>query len=52
MPYVFEGEGDALLWFEDFSLHSAYYGVLAALKNATGLCDKKEEKKRGLLFNA
>lgn len=35
VPYVFEGEGDALLWFEDFSKHPAYYGVLEALKNKT-----------------
>jgi endo-1,4-beta-xylanase len=51
VPYVFPGEGDALLWFEDFSLHPAYYGVLAALKNATGLCDKKQDK-RAFVFNA
>ena len=50
VPYTFPGFGDPLLWFEDFTVHSAYYGVLAALKNATGLCDKK----RGVaqLFNA
>ncbi|CAG9990224.1 unnamed protein product [Clonostachys byssicola] len=40
VPYTFEGEGAALLWFEDFSHHPAYAGVVAALKNATGLCSK------------
>ncbi|TDZ32785.1 Endo-1,4-beta-xylanase 1 [Colletotrichum spinosum] len=35
VPYTFEGEGAALLWFEDFSKHPAYDGVLEALKNKT-----------------
>ncbi|KAH8714653.1 family 10 glycosyl hydrolase [Ilyonectria robusta] len=35
VPYVFDGEGAALLWFEDFSRHPAYYGALDALKNGT-----------------
>ncbi|KAK2047587.1 family 10 glycosyl hydrolase [Colletotrichum somersetense] len=35
VPYVFVGEGAALLWFDDFSKHPAYYGVLEALKNKT-----------------
>jgi endo-1,4-beta-xylanase len=39
VPYVFEGQGAALLWFDDFTPHPAYYGALAALKNATGACD-------------
>ncbi|KAH7153539.1 family 10 glycosyl hydrolase [Dactylonectria macrodidyma] len=41
VPYVFDGEGAALLWFEDFSRHPAYYGALEALKNATRHCQKK-----------
>lgn len=45
VPYVFPGFGDALLWFEDFTRHPAYYGVLAALKNATGLCDSKKDRR-------
>ncbi|KAI0130384.1 family 10 glycosyl hydrolase [Xylariales sp. AK1849] len=36
VPAVFPGQGDALLWFEDFSKHPAYYGAIAALKNKTG----------------
>ncbi|KAK3399155.1 glycoside hydrolase superfamily [Sordaria brevicollis] len=32
VPFVFEGEGAALLWFEDFSTHPAYDGVVEALK--------------------
>ncbi|KAK1723178.1 hypothetical protein CaCOL14_001083 [Colletotrichum acutatum] len=35
VPAVFPGEGAALLWFEDFSKHPAYDGVLEALKNTT-----------------
>ncbi|KAF9878935.1 putative endo-1, 4-beta-xylanase [Colletotrichum karsti] len=35
VPYTFEGEGAALLWFEDFSKHPAYEGALGALKNKT-----------------
>jgi endo-1,4-beta-xylanase len=31
VPYVFDGEGAALLWFEDFSKHPAYYSALEAL---------------------
>ncbi|KAL2127757.1 hypothetical protein VTI74DRAFT_10226 [Chaetomium olivicolor] len=35
VPHVFSGEGAALLWFEDFSKHPAYDGVLEALTNRT-----------------
>lgn len=35
VPYVFTGEGAALLWFEDFSKHPAYDGVVEALTNKT-----------------
>ncbi|KAF4846856.1 Endo-1,4-beta-xylanase 1 [Colletotrichum siamense] len=35
VPYTFEGEGAALLWFDDFSKHPAYDGALEALKNKT-----------------
>lgn len=52
VPYVFNGEGAALLWFDDFSKHPAYYGVLAALKNATGMCDKREKRGVAQLFSA
>jgi endo-1,4-beta-xylanase len=45
VPYVFPGEGAPTLWFDDFTRHPAYYGVLAAFKNATGACSNK---KRGL----
>lgn len=51
VPYVFEGEGAALLWFDDFELHPAYFGVRAALKNATGKCDKpKGSRGRAVLL--
>ncbi|KAK9425634.1 putative Beta-xylanase [Seiridium unicorne] len=36
VPAVFPGEGNPLLWFEDFSKHPAYYGAIEALKNQTG----------------
>lgn len=36
VPSVFEGYGDADLWFANFTKHPAYYGVEAALKNGTG----------------
>ncbi|SPO04410.1 related to endo-1,4-beta-xylanase [Cephalotrichum gorgonifer] len=45
VPYVFEGEGDALLWFEDFEKHPAYDGVVEALTNGTKPC--KPGKGRG-----
>jgi endo-1,4-beta-xylanase len=34
VPYVFTTQGAALLWFEDFSKHSAYDGIIEALKAA------------------
>lgn len=52
MPYTFEGEGAALLWFEDFTKHPAYYGVLDALKNATGPCEEDEKRSVARLFRA
>lgn len=35
VPHVFAGEGAALLWFEDFTKHPAYDGVVEALTNKT-----------------
>lgn len=35
VPAVFPTEGAALLWFEDFSKHPAYDGVVEALTNKT-----------------
>lgn len=35
VPAVFSGQGNPLLWFEDFSKHPAYYGVIEAFKNET-----------------
>jgi len=42
VPYYFPGEGAAGLWFEDFSTHPAYDGIIEALKNNT-----KTEKPEG-----
>ncbi|KAH6648669.1 family 10 glycosyl hydrolase [Truncatella angustata] len=36
VPAVFPGQGNPLLWFEDFTKHPAYYGVIEAFKNKTG----------------
>ncbi|KAH9429609.1 hypothetical protein MCOR02_009346 [Pyricularia oryzae] len=44
VPYVFPGEGAALLWFEDFSKHPAYDGVVEALTNGTK-CEKSRRKR-------
>ncbi|KEY66284.1 hypothetical protein S7711_02748 [Stachybotrys chartarum IBT 7711] len=52
IPYVFPGEGAAHLWFDDFTRHPAYYGVLAAFKNATGACDSPSRRGVGQLFQA
>ncbi|KAK4118400.1 glycoside hydrolase family 10 protein, partial [Parathielavia appendiculata] len=35
VPYVFPSEGAATLWFEDFTKHPAYDGVVEALTNKT-----------------
>jgi endo-1,4-beta-xylanase len=52
IPYVFPGNGAAHLWFDDFTLHPAYYGILAAFKNATGACDNKVRRGLAQLFRA
>jgi endo-1,4-beta-xylanase len=35
VPAVFPGQGAALLWFDDFTKHPAYDGIVDALKNGT-----------------
>ncbi|KAK3331569.1 glycoside hydrolase family 10 protein [Cercophora scortea] len=35
VPSVFSGQGAALLWFDNFTTHPAYDGVVEALKNKT-----------------
>jgi len=35
VPDVFDGQGAATLYFEDFQKHPAYWGVVAALRNGT-----------------
>lgn len=42
VPDVFEGEGDALLWFENFEKHPAYDAIVEALKNKTSPCKPKK----------
>ncbi|KAK3951811.1 endo-1,4-beta-xylanase [Pseudoneurospora amorphoporcata] len=44
VPFVFTGEGAALLWFEDFSKHPAYDGVVEALTNKTQGHDGKDPR--------
>jgi endo-1,4-beta-xylanase len=47
VPATFPGQGDADLWFEDFSKHPAYYGAIDALKNKTGRsCKPKRRQSR------
>ena len=43
VPFVFEGGGAALLWFDGFGKRPAYDGVVEALTNETSGCgdDKK-----------
>lgn len=36
MPYVFEGTGAALLWFDNFEKHPAYYSIIEAFREKTG----------------
>jgi len=52
VPYVFDGEGAATLWFDDFTRHPAYYGILAAFKNATGACSNNKRRGLAQLFEA
>jgi endo-1,4-beta-xylanase len=55
VPFVFEGEGAALLWFEDFSKHPAYDGVVEALTNRTTGAGKGKGKgnaKRATIWSA
>ncbi|KAM7188571.1 endo-1,4-beta-xylanase D [Rhypophila sp. PSN 637] len=44
VPYVFPGEGAPLLWFEDFTTHPAYDGVVEALTNKTRRTPSKPAK--------
>ncbi|KAI2619455.1 glycoside hydrolase family 10 protein [Hypomontagnella submonticulosa] len=45
VPAVFPGEGAALLWFDDFTKHPAYYAAIEAMKNETGghTCKSKRQ---------
>ncbi|KAI1799611.1 glycoside hydrolase family 10 protein [Daldinia bambusicola] len=36
VPAVFPGEGAALLWFDDFTKHPAYYAAVEAMTKKTG----------------
>ncbi|RKU40211.1 hypothetical protein DL546_002220 [Coniochaeta pulveracea] len=49
VPATFAGQGLPLLWYANFTKHPAYYGVLAALKNATGACSKTHKRSIPLL---
>lgn len=44
---MFTGEGAAGLWFEDFTTHPAYDGIIDALKNNTKTPEKPEAKGKG-----
>jgi len=47
VPAVFPGEGAALLWFEDFTTHPAYDGVIEALKNGTTCANRRRRSLNG-----
>ncbi|AEO58598.1 glycoside hydrolase family 10 protein [Thermothelomyces thermophilus ATCC 42464] len=52
VPATFPGQGAPLLWFEDFSKHPAYDGVVEALTNrTTGGC-KGKGKGKGKVWKA
>jgi endo-1,4-beta-xylanase len=47
---VFEGEGAPLLWFDDFSKHPAYDGIVEVLKGGAKdgpACESKSPKGKG-----
>lgn len=44
---MFTGEGAAGLWFEDFTTHPAYDGIIDVLKNNTKVPEKPEVKGKG-----
>ncbi|RYO76514.1 hypothetical protein DL766_009685 [Monosporascus sp. MC13-8B] len=48
VPYVFDGEGAALLWFEDFSKHPAYFSIIEAFSNVTSppKCSRKRRSQK------
>ncbi|KAK4041321.1 endo-1,4-beta-xylanase B [Parachaetomium inaequale] len=52
VPAVFPGEGAAALWFEDFSKHPAYDGIVEALTNKTTGAGKGKGKKRANIWSA
>lgn len=37
IPGTFSGQGDACLWYSDYTLHPAYYSVVSALQGATSV---------------
>ncbi|KLU90863.1 glycosyl hydrolase family 10 [Magnaporthiopsis poae ATCC 64411] len=45
VPYVFAGEGAATLWFDDFSKHPAYDGIVEVLKKHSK-CGSKRRRSR------
>ncbi|KAF3055970.1 Endo-1,4-beta-xylanase D [Daldinia childiae] len=45
VPAVFPGEGAALLWFDDFTKHPAYYAAIEGMKNKTGNYTSKTRRR-------
>jgi hypothetical protein len=45
VPYVFSGQGAALLWFDDFKKHPAYDGAIEAMKNKTASSCKSKRRR-------
>ncbi|KAK6204042.1 hypothetical protein LQW54_008503 [Pestalotiopsis sp. IQ-011] len=46
VPEVVPGYGAAQLWFEDYSKHPAYYDIIEALKNGTGIEERHSRDPR------
>lgn len=46
VPPVFPGNGAALLWFDDFEKHPAYYSIIEAFREKTGAKPPCKPKKR------
>nr|AHE13927.1 endo-1,4-beta-xylanase B [Achaetomium sp. Xz-8] len=52
VPYTFPGQGAPLLWFDNFTTHPAYDGVVEALTNKTSRGKGKGNSRRAQLWSA
>jgi endo-1,4-beta-xylanase len=47
VPATFPGQGAASIWFDNFTVHPAYYGIIEAFQNKT---TKYKAKRSDRLF--